>query len=106
MEQELLNHDANVNTENTGDFTAPHVAGGNGHVEVVRDLRNHGINLITAAKDVITPLHAARQKGHVEVVRELLNHSDQVNKLKEAGQKFINQANRTDYLNLICDVLK
>jgi len=41
----FLNHGANVNTAIKKDYTPLHVAGGNGHIEVVRELLYHGANV-------------------------------------------------------------
>jgi len=54
--RELLNHGANVNTENKDGVTTLHIAGQEGHDEVARDLLNHGANVNTENKNCVTPL--------------------------------------------------
>jgi len=72
--RELLKHGANVNTAKKDGDTRLHIAGGDGHVEVVRVLLNYGAKVNTANKGGFTPLYVAFQKGHIEVVRELFNN--------------------------------
>ena len=44
----MLKHGANGNTANKRDDTPLYIAGGNGYVEVVRELLNHGANVNNA----------------------------------------------------------
>ena len=74
MVQELLNNGANVNTADTDSCNPLHIAGQEGHVEVVRELLKHGANVKPTNKGSFTCLYIAGGNGHVDVVLELLKH--------------------------------
>lgn len=86
--QELLNHDANVNSRDTAGFTPLHYACQNNYPTTVRLLVQSGGANIQARNTVNNwvPLHEAAHNGHADVVRVLLSLNAPANPRNRDGQ--------------------
>ena len=72
--QSLLDHGADMTTQDKRGRTPLHFASQNGHVKIVRSLLVQGADAAAQAKGGWTPLFFASQNGHAEIVRLLVEH--------------------------------
>ena len=70
----LLEHGANVDTQDTFGYTPLHEAAREGHPEVIQLLLKSGANADVQKEDSWTALHLAAPRGHIQVVEVLLEH--------------------------------
>ncbi|KAI9455153.1 hypothetical protein BJY52DRAFT_1172356, partial [Lactarius psammicola] len=75
----LLDHGADVNSQENDHSTPLHLAAANGHLEVVRTLLGHSVDVNAATRDNRTPLYSASEGGHVDIVRLLIQHGADAN---------------------------
>ena len=68
----LLEHGANVTTQDVDESTPLHLASGRGHVDITRLLLDHGADVHTQNKNGQTPFELASKEGHHEVAELLL----------------------------------
>ena len=94
----LLNHGANVNTENVRGETPLHIVSRGQYdsqddgVSVVQLLLGRGANVNAQDKDHMTPLHLASYSGKLDIVQVLLRHGASVNTKGELGQTALHLA--------------
>jgi hypothetical protein len=74
----LLEHGANVGTEDEEGWTPLHEAIRNGSVELLRVILEHGADINARTNDTRTPLLVAATNGNVYVMRVLLEHGANV----------------------------
>ena len=74
----LVEHGAEVSTQDKNGWTPLHCASSEDHVDVARMLVECGADLSAQDKDGWTPLHRASSKGHVDVSRVLVENGADV----------------------------
>ena len=82
---ELLNHHADVNTQDEKGFTPLSNASIYGHHETVKELLNHLADVNAQNKDGSTALMFAIYYKHYEILKELLNHHADANIQTKGG---------------------
>jgi ankyrin repeat protein len=82
----LLEHGADVSTQDGGGETPLHLALRRGHVQVVHMLIEHGADVSAQDRGGKTPLHLAVQEGLVEVVHMLIEHGADVSAQDRDGE--------------------
>ena len=75
----LVEHGADVNSQDDYKSTPLHLASRGGHVEIARVLLGRGTNVIAENSFRSTPLHLALDGGHVEFAQMLIEHGADVN---------------------------
>jgi ankyrin repeat protein len=86
---ELLNRNANINTETILKRSPLHHAIVHNNKDIVTILLNHNANIMTIDENNDTPLHYASQTGNKDIIVELLEHN--------ACIKTKNKFNKTPY---------
>ena len=61
-----------MNTADEDGVTSLHIAGYNGHVEVVRELLNHGAKVDKSKEASQTFINLAVEKGYLDLIRGVL----------------------------------
>ncbi len=74
----LLEHGADIEARDEGDWSPLERAMNNGHVEITRALLEHGVNVNAQDTARCTPLYWASRWGNPAVVRMLLKHGADV----------------------------
>ncbi len=74
-----------VNEQNIDKQTPLHIAGQNGHTEIVKLLISRGASIEAQNKRNCTPLHLAAHSGHIESVKQLISVGANI----EAGASFM-----------------
>ncbi|KAJ3335115.1 hypothetical protein HDU83_000620, partial [Entophlyctis luteolus] len=97
----LVDHGANVNTENVNKWAPLHIASSIGHLEVVKWLVDHGANVNAEEVTKATPLHIASQNGHLEVVKWLVDHGANVNAEKADKWTPLHTASLNGHLEVV-----
>jgi ankyrin repeat protein len=73
----LIEHGANVNSQDTDNWTPLHFASKDGYVDAARLLLDHGADANALDNNNVTPFHLASRYGHLEIV-QLLRGADQM----------------------------
>ena len=82
----LLQHGADVGTQDEGYSIPLHLASSRGELEVARLLLDYLADVDAMNKDGRTPLHLASSSGRVEIVHLLLDHSVNTNAKDKDGR--------------------
>ncbi|XP_058835922.1 uncharacterized protein LOC131692719 [Topomyia yanbarensis] len=97
----LIEHGAEVNTEDKIKQTALHFAAQSGHPEVAGLLMTRGALVDAVDIHLQTPLFLASQAGHIRVVQELMKHSCDVNRQSKRGWNALHIAALNGHTDLV-----
>ncbi|MBA3954145.1 ankyrin repeat domain-containing protein [Candidatus Dependentiae bacterium] len=77
--QDLLNNGANVNAQNTQNYTPLHFAAAHGHTALAQLLIDNKAPINAQATQNFTPLHLAAQYGHTALAQLLIDNKAPIN---------------------------